>query len=286
MNTSPLIFVLVLNYNGRATLPACLRSILRLEYEHVRLVVIDNASTDSSFEKAKTMFARAHFISNSENVGFARGINVGIRFALEQGADLVWIVNPDVVVPKDALMSLVSLMEKYPSVGLVSPRITTPSGRLWFTGGSVNWLRFRAVHDKPKSRTLPFETEFLSGCALLVRRNVFETIGLFDERFFLYYEDADFCRRAKRSGLRSIVHPIPHVTHSEESRHNPDKTYWLVRSGLYFFWKHTPRLLRPLFWLAFLIRRAKNFLRLRKSSRKSIALSIEKAFRDFQTYGY
>lgn len=286
MNTPPIIFILVVNYNGRKTLPACLRSLFHLEYPNTHILVVDNASTDGSLEKAKTQFPKAHFIRNSENVGFARGANVGIRFALDHGSDGVWIVNPDVIVPKDALLPLVTLLERHPNVGMVSPIITTPSGRhIWFGGGAIQWLRFRAIHIAPRSRTTPFETGFLSGCAPLIRREVFESVGLFDEHFFLYYEDADLSLRAKQQGFLTVIHPHSRVSHSEESRHNPEKTYWLIRSGLFFFRKHSPALQSIFFWTAFWIRRFRNSLRLLHSKRESWK-ALEKAFRDFLTYGY
>lgn len=289
MNRSPLVFILVLNYNGRATLPDCLRSIFHLDYPNFRVVVIDNASTDGSLEQAKRVYPKAHFIKNSENVGFARGINVGIQFAIDQRAEYIWLINPDAVIPKDSLHPLVSVLERHGDVGMVSPLIIPPKNTsVWFGGGKISWIRMCAVHTPPRSHTIPFETGFLSGCAPLIKASVFRIVGLFDERFFLYYEDVDISYRAKKSGFSAIVHPGVTITHSEESAKNPEKTYWLVRSGLFFFRKHTPLLGQPFFWSAFALRKFWNMIRIarHKNTKNFSALSVRDALRDFWKYGY
>lgn len=289
MKHSPLVFILVLNYNGRSTLPSCLRSVFHLDYPDFRVVVIDNASSDGSFEHAKKSYPKAHFIKNSENVGFARGMNVGIRFALDHGAQYIWLVNPDAIVPKESLEPLVDILEKNRGVGIVSPIIKRPGGSIWFGGGKISWRHMRAKHVPPRSLSTPFETGFVSGCAPLIKAAVFQKVGLFDERFFLYYEDADLSLRAKKSGFSIIVHPGVSISHSEESRKNPEKTYWLVRSGLLFFRKHTPFIGQPAFWIVFLIRKIRNLFRLAKEkNRRDIALarSVGDALGDFWKYGY
>ena len=289
MNRSPLVFILILNYNGRATLPDCLRSIFHLDYPLFRVVVIDNASTDGSFEQAKKSYPKAHFIKNSENVGFARGMNVGIRFALDQRAEYVWLINPDTSLPKDSLRPLVSVLERHGNTGMASPLIATPGNKsVWFGGGKISWIRMRAVHTPARSHAIPFETGFLSGCAPLIKASVFRIVGLFDERFFLYYEDVDFSYRVKKFGFSTIIHPGVTITHSEESTKNPEKTYWLVRSGLFFFRKHTPFLGQPFFWIAFSLRKIRNMMRIagHKNTKNFSAFSVRDALRDFWKYGY
>ncbi len=286
MNATPTVFILVLNYNGRATILSCLRSLFHLDYSNFKVIFIDNASTDGSFEIVKQQYSYVHCIRNSENVGFARGINVGIRFALDHGADFVWLMNPDAEPQRGALSRLVALFLKHPRVGVVSPLVLTPSRKVWFGGGMIHRSRMRAVHVPMRSRTIPFETGFVSGCAMMIRSTVFRSIGLLDERFFLYYEDADFSLRAKRAGFRVVVHPKIHTIHSEESRHNKAwKTYWLVRSGLFFFRKHTPFLLHSVFWMTFLARWGRSSVRAMRDDDEE-TLAVQEAFRDFWRYGY
>lgn len=288
----PTVFVVILNYNGKKTLSRCLRAVSLLEYAKKEVVIVDNASTDGSFDIAQEQFPSAHFIRNSENVGFARGMNIGIRYALDRGADFVWLLNADAFVSKDSLGRLISLFRKHTLVGMASPVVYEPRKayqkrrRVWFAGGRIQWLRMRAEHVSMRSHTHPFETGFLSGCALLIRASALKKTGLFDEQFFLYYEDADLSLRMKRAGYKIVVSPHASVVHSEESRHNPDKTYWLVRSGLHFFQKSIPASLQLLFWLVYFFRRGINkFRRFLQPSDQTLLL-VEKAFRDFRTYGY
>lgn len=287
MKRHPLVFIVIVNYNGQKTLPGCLRSIFRLEYPLFRVVVVDNASTDGSLEVAKKRYPNAHYIRNSDNVGFARGANVGIRFALDQRAEYVWLVNPDALVSEDSLQMLIELMERNARVGMASPLILSPTRRaVWFGGGRIAWFRFRAIHTTLRSKTIPFETGFLSGCALLVKSPVFRIVGLFDERFFLYYEDADLSVRSKRAGFPIVVHPQATVTHSEESRNNPEKLYWLVRSGLLFFSKNIPVWGRPYFILITFLRTLFVILRIAIRKDDTDLRSVRDALRDFRTYGY
>lgn len=286
------VFIIVLNYNGKRTLSRCLRSIQALEYARKEVVIVDNASTDGSFDIAFDQMPTAHFIRNSENVGFARGVNVGIRYAVDRGADFVWLLNSDAFASKDSLGRLISLLRKHDSVGMVSPVIYEPRKayqrrrRVWFAGGRINWLRFRAEHTRIRSRSHPFETGFLSGCALLIRVSALKKVGLFDERFFLYYEDVDLSLRMKKMGYKTVVSPHASLVHSEESSQNPDKIYWLVRSGLFFFQKSLPATLQPFFWLSFFVRQSINSFRRRIQPDDQTLTLVERAFRDFRTYGY
>lgn len=286
------VFIIVLNYNGKRTLSRCLRSIQALEYARKEVIVVDNASMDGSFDIAREQFPSAHFIHNSENVGFARGVNVGIRYALDRGADFVWLLNADAFVSRDSLGRLVALFRKHDSVGMASPVIYEPKEayqrrrRIWFAGGYINWLRFRAEHVRMRSRAHPFETGFLSGCALLIRVSALKKVGLFDERFFLYYEDVDLSLRMKHFGYKIVVSPHASTVHSEESNQNPDKVYWLVRSGLFFFQKSFPSVLQPFFWLSFFVRQSINSLRRCIQPDDQALILVERAFRDFRTHGY
>ena len=292
--STPLVAIIVLNYNGGKMVEHCIHSLFQLNAPSFRVIVVDNASTDGSFEALRTEYHQSHqifFLQNSDNLGFARGMNVGIRFAFELGAQYIWLLNQDAIAERDSLKLLVQLFEAHEFIGMASPIISSPpkpkekKSNLWFSGGRIDWLRSRAVHTKPKSRETPFETGFLSGCALMLRVSALRTVGLFDEHFFLYYEDADLSLRMKRAGFRLIVHPKAFVSHAETSDNNPQKTYWLVRSGLYFFWKHTPFFLKPIFWMIFFIRRSWNALK-RFRSRDTSLLSVREAFRDFWLYGY
>lgn len=281
----PKVYILVLNYNGKETLLNCLRSVYQLDYQNFETVIIDNNSDDGSFELAKQNFSTAHFIKNHSNLGFAAGNNVGIRFALEKFADYVLLLNSDAYLKKDALTKLIEETEKVPGFDIASPLITRADEKtIWFAGGKINWLRMRTTHLFDAYSSQPSSSEYITGCAMLVKKQVFKKIGLFDEDFFLYYEDADFSLRAKKNGFSLGIIPAAKITHDERSEQTRSKKiYWLVLSGLIFYKKHLPFYLKPWFFLHLFLRRCKNMLIL-FFTKTEIALQVRRAYRDFDKF--
>lgn len=281
MESRPKVFVVVLNKDGKDCLPACLRSVFALSYGNFEVIVVDNASRDGSIEDARRDFGRAHFIINKENVGFAAGMNLGIRYALSKGASYVWLLNNDTVTEKGSLSGLVTVAEKEENA-LLSPLIFDTTGKTWFSGGEIDYFRMRATHveaSRLRDDDAPYETGYLSGCALFLSKPVIGKVGLFDEGYFLYYEDADYSVRAAESGYRLLVVPTALVTHAERSAENPDKIYWLVRSGLRFFARHTPFMIRPVSSTLLLLRKIKNAIDIRNG--KEQAVLVASAYRDY-----
>lgn len=285
MSSCPKIFIVILNYNGKDVIKNCLTSVFKNDYPNFEVVVVDNNSSDGSFETAKTGFSKATFIKNGENLGYSAGNNVGIRFALERMADYVLLLNNDTEVEKDFLTKLADVAEKNEKNGIVSPVIFNGHTRqVWFSGGEISWLTMKAVHTQKTLDKNYYETGFATGCAMLVRTAVFKEVGLLDEDYFLYWEDADFSWRAKKAGFKIIVVAGSWVYHFEKSKAKlKQKTYWLVISGLIFFQKHTPLLLRP--WIKFyvLLRKLKNKADLKKGSNE-MAETVRKAYADYKKY--
>lgn len=274
----------MLNYNGMATIKRCLDSIFCSDYPNFEVVVADNNSTDGSFEFAKKLFSKFHFIKNEKNFGFAGGNNVGIRFALEKMADCVFLLNNDAFLEKDTLSKLIEQSQKE-DAAIISPVIYDKEGNIWFAGGKIKWFLMRAVHlnRQPKEKYF-YRTEYISGCAMLVRKEVFKKIGLLSEDFFLYYEDADFCLRARKNGFICAVIPSARVTHFEKSESDlSSKIYWLVISGLIFFEKNTPLVYK--FWTCpyFYARRMKNILD-NLGDKNKYSQIVKKAFSDYKKW--
>lgn len=279
----PKVFVVILNWNGKGRLIDCLRSVFALSYGNFEVVVVDNASRDGSIEEAKGTFSRAHFVLNSENLGFAAGVNVGIRFSLSRGAEYIWILNNDTECDRSALSELVFAAQSLGARALYSPRILAADGSDWFVAGEIDYVRMRAEHADPPDGAVgidPYPTGYLSGCALFLPRETIETVGLFDEAYFLYYEDADLSVRAQKRGFGRILVPKATVIHGEQSVDNPEKTYWLVLSGLRFFSRHTPAALRPWMNVYFVLRRMKN--RFDKLRGKKEAFPVSSAYADYR----
>src|SRR3990167_662366 len=155
------IFVIILNYNGTSTLRACVESVLRQTHP-CEVIVVDNCSTDGSLEEIKRAFPRLHYMRNSANLGYAAGNNGAIRFALECCADGVLLLNNDAVLAVDALECLARVAEESISGGVFTPIIFAKStGRLWFSGGMIAWMRMRAIHQHVMPHdTTPYETDY------------------------------------------------------------------------------------------------------------------------------
>ncbi|MEI7621088.1 MAG: glycosyltransferase family 2 protein [Candidatus Moraniibacteriota bacterium] len=280
--TQPKIFIVILNYNGKETLPECLACVFQSTYPNFEVVVVDNASQDGSFELAKENFSRAHFIKNTANLGFSKGNNIGIRFALEKFADFVFLLNNDASLEKNALSELVNNLQSSQQTALINPLILEGNKKtIWFAGGTINWLKARTLHQATVPTTKSYSTAYCTGCAMLIPKEIFKEIGLFDERYFLYYEDADFSLRAQQAGFPLLVCSSAKVYHKEQSNtQNPLKTYWLVLSGMLFFQTHGNFLQKIYFSCYFSLRNFKNSFRVFTKENPQ-TLQVKQAYQDF-----
>lgn len=278
-------FVIIVNYNGGQLLRRALKSVYALRTDHVEVVIIDNASRDGSLEMCRRNFSRAHTICNTENIGFGAAANVGIRFALEHNATHILLLNPDATIGPNSLTYLLRAMHEDEKIGIASPIIFKGhSKEVWFAGGKISFARFRATHRNDEYAVgikNPYNTQFITGCALFAKKEVFKEVGLFDERYFLYYEDADLSLRARHKGFSCAIVPQAHAWHDEVSeKENQKKIYWLVLNGLRFFQAHTPFFIKPWFYLHLLLRRLKNAFQMRMTPNATHKM-IAQAFHDY-----
>lgn len=286
MQKQPKVYVVVLNYNNKRTLLDCLKALYQSNYPNFEVILVDNNSTDGSLEDAKQAFQRAHIIKNSQNIGFGAGNNVAIRFALEKFADYVFLLNSDAYVERNTISLLVENAEKSEKKGISSPLIYKGKNTndIWFAHGKIIWSKMKAIHVKNPISDKPYDSQYITGCAMLVFKDVFKKIGLFDEKFFLYYEDADFSLRAVKAGFPCKIEPSAKVIHDENSENNLNqKTYWLVLSGIIFFKKHSPILLKPWIYIYLSLRKLKNLVDIILRGNE-LARSVRKAYQDYETY--
>jgi GT2 family glycosyltransferase len=284
MRALPRVGIIVLNYNGKCCLLPCLQSLDQLEYQNKEIIVVDNNSTDGSLEDAKKEFPHFTFVRNQKNEGFAKGMNIGIKETLSRGAKWSWLFNYDAMAHPQALSKLISVAQENSKAGLLSPIIyEVNSDNMWFAKGKIDFLRMRTCHIKPTKRELSSKTyrsEFLTGCALLIKKELIEKIGFLDENFFLYYEDADYSLRAAQAGFDCLVVPEAKVSHDEKSQLNSKKIYYLVYSGLLFFNKWMPFYLRPYLVVYVTMRKIKNFWD-RLYKKDAIAQEVHRAYGDY-----
>jgi GT2 family glycosyltransferase len=181
---------------------------------------VDNGSSDESVSIFRERFGIAiTIIENSTNLGFAAGVNVGIRHALDRGAQSVLLLNNDTTIDASMIEHLISTANNHPRVGLVGPIIyfSNQRDRIWRVGDREHlWLpfplRLSARYPALTSST-EFRLDYITACGMLIRREVLETVGLFDERYFMYYEDADFCQRVRQTGYEIWFSPKARMWH-------------------------------------------------------------------------
>lgn len=228
--------IILVNWNGGKETLECLESINKLRVVDIEVitVVVDNASTDDSVIQIQKKYSKIKLLEERENVGFSGGNNRGIRYALDQGADYIWLLNNDTTVDPEALCSLIRSGGKKDIVG---SKIYFARGRefhknrynstdfgkvIWYAGGKIDWANMYGSHRGVDEVDVGQyeegeETDFVSGCSLLIRREVIERVGMFDEKFFVYWEDLDFCLRAKDHGYKIYYEPKSVVWHKNAS---------------------------------------------------------------------
>ncbi len=221
MDSSPLVYILLLNYRGADDTFACLDSLQHLDYPNFRVMVIDNASPDDSVERLKARLAQKpgefELILSSQNLGFSGGNNLGIRRALEEaGADsdaYVWLLNNDATVAPDSLTHLVCEAQK--TGGLAGSLLLYPDGAYQQVGTRLNWWSGGAKGYKESVVSDRMRVETLSGASMLIPFSAFAQVGLMDECFFLYFEDGEFSLRCARQGFALTVATRSTVYHQE-----------------------------------------------------------------------
>ena len=209
----PSVFVVIVNYRAADLTAEAVASLGRCrKASSLRFVIVDNGSEESELRSLRESCPGCDIIPAGRNLGFGGGCNMGIRHALEQGADFILLFNNDAEAEADFLSPLVKAAEDGGTVA--TPKILDANGRIWYGGGSVDFRRGGFYHETDSVRAeIGREVSFASGCCLLIPRKVFETAGLFSEDYFLYYEDADYCMRLRVAGVRIRYVPESVIRH-------------------------------------------------------------------------
>jgi GT2 family glycosyltransferase len=212
----------VLNYRTPDETLLTVQSLQRSERRPDDMIVVDNGSEDGSEERIRGSGRDAHVVQSGANLGFSGGINVGIREALARGAERVLLVNSDVIVPPSAIRTLEEALAARPDAGVAGPVILSraepglvASAGMTFapTTGRMRHVAFgRPFASLDASGAAVVDA--VSGCVMLVGREVFERVGLFAEEFFFSFEDLDFCLRARRAGFATICVASAAVYHA------------------------------------------------------------------------
>lgn len=223
------IQVIILHYGKTSVIERCIASILG-QVDSTNVTIVNNNAELLHLKNKEHL----HIINTQENKGYAGGMNTGIKHALQSSFDYLLLITNDMTFENDFIAKLKKHVEesKADIGGFI---VLNEKGNVWFDGGEIDTNRYSAGHLKNK-------TDYISGCCMLIKKDVFNEIGMFDENFFMYYEDADFCIRARRAGFHINIDTA--LTAYHNTAHSPQATknmqYYLARNHLYFLKKHAP----------------------------------------------
>lgn len=250
----PLVSIIIVNYNGSEVLLNCLKSLEKsspsIAYE---VIVVDNCSNDGSPDSVEQTFPNVLLIRQPQNRGFGAGNNVGAKFAK---GEFLFLLNPDTILSEDILPHLIEIMRQDPTIGIVGPKLLNPDGSLQLSvspalsiaGEYQARKQAKSYHLRNKTLfTQKFkdiqEVDIVVGAAFFIRKTLFDSIGSFDENFFMYFEESDLCRRVQGNGWKIIYTPKVSLIHykgfsSQEVYKNITVEY--RRSQIYYYQKHRP----------------------------------------------
>ena len=242
MNESPLVSVIVLNYNAGELLVNCVNSLKKSEYTNLEILVVDNISSDGSQKKCKEEFPDIRLIQNEKNLGYCGGNNVGIR---EAKGEFIVILNPDTIVDPNWLNELIIAYDKF-GEGLYQPKILSLNEEniIQSTGNMLHIFGFGFAQDKGNKVTNKIEKiekiGYASGTCLFTSKKVIEKVGVLDEFLFLYHDDLDLGWRAAQIGIDSHYVPKSKIFHVESYslKWSAKKFYWLERNRKYCLLTH------------------------------------------------
>lgn len=258
------LYAVIVNWNGKTDTIACLTSLTKVKRygTELHVIVVDNGSSDQSAEDIKKKHPWVTVISAGKNLGFTGGNNVGIRHALSESAEYIWLLNNDTIVDPNVL-SFVNVFADE-AVGACGSKIYFAPGQeyhrdryskgeqghvFWYAGGVVDWNNMYASHrgvdevDHGQYNKTE-ETPYITGCSFVIRADVIRSIGLLDDAYYLYLEDLDWSIRIQRAGYKTLYVPSSVVWHvnagSSGQPGNPVHEYYMTRNRLMFGLRYAP----------------------------------------------
>ncbi len=246
----PKVGVVVLNWNGTSDTLECLASLVRSDYPNAEWIVVDNGSQPDPKEIILERFPEVKYLGLPENIGYAGGNNAGIRYALARGHEYVFVLNNDTVVEPDAIRQAVQVARQDRRIAAVGVKVLAwdDPTRVWVAYGEVTYrqglVRLIGYYWKDDERfAAQRDVEWVPGTAVLLSRQALEEVGLFDEEFFAYHEDVDWCTAARKKGYRVVFAPQGRILHkghgsSGGKRYVSPRQYLAGRNMVLFVRKH------------------------------------------------
>ncbi len=258
-NKYPRIAIIIINWNCFDDTKECVESLRKMDYPNYEVIIVDNASTDSSPNQIAEQIPNVTFLRLKENLGYGGGNNYGMKYALEHGAEYFWLLNADTVVEPDALTKLVETLEQDSETGCVSSVLYFYSNRtkIQNCGAVVDWQNYTKhnINNLNEIKGVDPKNFWLWSTSVLIRREVIEKIGYFNTKVFVYGDDMEYLIRAGRSGYINRIAPdskIYHKCHDVESggkRNLPLHFFFYVTRNELWIWMSNTKGLRKLFCL-------------------------------------
>lgn len=240
--------IVLVNYNGYQDTIDCLKSLGKITYGNYCVIVVDNGSTNQSFEQLKSYESDSVVVLRErENLGFSGGNNVGIRYALQIQCEYLLLLNNDTIVEPDFLEPLVNCSKRENKCITTSKIMYADQPtNIWYAGGTINPVTSRVTHRGINEKdSIKYNDEesvsFVSGCCMLIPKEVFRDIGELSEEYFLYCEDVDYCCRIIEKGYAMRYCPsskIYHKVNASSGRNSDLVIYYTIRNKLYLIKKH------------------------------------------------
>ncbi len=259
----PKVAIIILNWNGLADTLECLYSLQKIVYPNYAVAVIDNGSKGNDAEIIKKKFGSFVFVIKEEkNLGFTGGCNEGIRWALRSGANYILLLNNDTVVDSNFLIELVNVAQNDVQIGIVGPkvfyydqpnRIVSAGGRINFRTGITPLIGKDEIDDERFDCIK--EVDFADGAALLIKEETIRRIGLLNEIYFAYYEETEWCTKARKAGFKVVYVPKARIWHKAHKKGTSELKlyyYYMTRNRFIFMKRNSSGLQFIIFSLYFL----------------------------------
>jgi len=285
------VTVVIVNWNRRDCVLSLMDSLRLLAHEGLRVIVVDNASSDGSAAAIRSHVLPVLLLENCENLGGTGGFNSGIRYAMEYfDQQFIWLLDNDAAVTPATLGGMLRVMADNPCAGVVGSCIMSPEDHTLIVeaGGFVaaksgTWQPHRRYqrHEAMTEGNRVEEVDYVPACSALIRSELLERIGLLDERYFLHWDDIDFCARAKEAGFQVVAALDAHVYHGAEKGHSRMTLYYDFRNALLYFSKTASGILLLRSVLALLARNLTSSIYFMLTGRRQVAAYLYQGLTDF-----
>ena len=258
--------IIIVNWNAKAYLEKCIESILSKSFTDYEIILVDNASSDDSVNFVKDNFPQVKIIKNKNNVGFAEGNNIGIA---NSSGKIIVLFNPDAVADKDWLSILINVIQSSKKIAAVTGKMYYLDNKYEKDAVFCTWSKidpFSAAPYNFHNNEPVSNVDYLSGAAMVIKRDVLDKIGLMDSDYFLYFEETDLCARMIRAGYDLMYVPSAIVRHAVSPLSNSvNKVYYMERSRIRFVLKNFDLLYVVSFFFIFWARLFLSFLEISKT---------------------